>query len=1027
MRFVRQSLAQAVAAALTFCAVSSAFADGRGLLVLQVGSDWCESGECVRRVFEGSDFRRALGDRFDFAVYDDMDNPSEAVKAANEKLAKLRVETKRFPAITCLTQEPRRFFAQIENIPFDVSARALAEQVLAATDVKDKAAALFASAKSEKDEKRSADAIGRALAMLAAQVGEFNAKSLREGDLAWKDEWSALVRLDKGDRFGWKRRFEMGTGISLVEKATKFRRDGDFAGGAKFIATLRAVPTNSLEVVQRQAVDMAEYALWRKDESRKESNKALLRHALSLGRDTVWGQSALGYLILSGEKFEKRRRGSAKVRPRPAAADGAERRADPEKVRKAFAEIKPGVGFDERKKLCIARQAVLRRIGKDGLDALCARPGAVPFVRAFFSDRTWLEDFAWSGRCNDWKGAVLALESIVFQDAGRWLGGGDDAGRRFATALALSCPKMSEAWYADALDAYRATALAKRLHRHALSQPVWQWRFALQQFSHRSYPASVEKGFDYDAELADQQRLLDKYANVPAAKYDKTCWLVPWRQDNCFGENVHRPFYYESWRAADEWILRRYTPVVGGVCGELSKFGSACANAHGLASNPVGQPSHCAYSRRLMDGTWAISYSVGRPTGNYCLFDFADYGPWTYFQAHEGTFEGDRERRLNADRLLEMARFAEDEKCPQEDVADLYARACRAWKTHYGAWRLRGEWIVRAGRPLAEHRSFVKECASALRGWREPLWDVFTPYFERFAKERDGEALCGEIAQMIPLVRQGEDKIQEEGDFAKALERWIKPFAKDKAKKEHVYMAALEAQYGTRDYFAQLMSSCAEAALDDPGMLDRLGALVSRLSAGDGSQSTGLSLAKPILAASRKKDIETFRKLGVIQKRLSPIKASGSPYSERDFGGVIVSADGMLTTSSTCHWDNPANYPYALDATRYVGNAFHTENEKEPWGMVTLAGPCTVRGILVVNMHPSDWCRDRQVPLEVLVSEDGEKWTSVMSEKKRRDEYRVDLGGKAQRARFVKVRRAPGAKDGPFHLTKILVYGDRLY
>ena len=122
-------------------------AQGGHLLVLQCGSDWCESGEDVRKVFESATFRDALGSGWEFAVYDDMDAPTPDVKAANEPLSKLRVESKRFPAITCLTPEPRRFFAQLENIPFDVTAKALAAQVAAATSAKDEAVRLFGMAK----------------------------------------------------------------------------------------------------------------------------------------------------------------------------------------------------------------------------------------------------------------------------------------------------------------------------------------------------------------------------------------------------------------------------------------------------------------------------------------------------------------------------------------------------------------------------------------------------------------------------------------------------------------------------------------------------------------------------------------------------------------------------------------------------------------------------------------------------------------------------------------------------------------
>ena len=38
-------------------AVSTTKGEQKGLLILQCGSDWCESGEDVRKVFEGGAFR----------------------------------------------------------------------------------------------------------------------------------------------------------------------------------------------------------------------------------------------------------------------------------------------------------------------------------------------------------------------------------------------------------------------------------------------------------------------------------------------------------------------------------------------------------------------------------------------------------------------------------------------------------------------------------------------------------------------------------------------------------------------------------------------------------------------------------------------------------------------------------------------------------------------------------------------------------------------------------------------------------
>ena len=997
-------------------------AQGGHLLVLQCGSDWCESGEDVRKVFESATFRDALGSGWEFAVYDDMDAPTPDVKAANEPLSKLRVESKRFPAITCLTPEPRRFFAQLENIPFDVTAKALAAQIAAATSAKDEAVRLFGMAKTSGDAAKAADAYGEAFALLSAQVGEFNGKSLREGGLAFADEWKALVKLDEGDRFGWKLRFEAGTGIDWIKKATKFRMDGDFVGGAAFIADLRAIPTNHLSVVQRQALDIAEYALYRKDPARTESNKALLRRILSLGDDTVWGECAHGYLILSGEKSAPRPSYRAHVRPRPAktTVDFAARPFPDSES--GVAGISPLGDFSEKQKLEIVRYAVLRRIGRNGWEKLNARPGAAGFVKEFFDDRAWMEDFIWSGKCDDWSKAVLALESVVYQDNGRWVKLEDSTGRRFATALALSHFDKDEAWLADMADAYRSTALSKRLHRLALDQEVWKWRIAL---SH-TMPCSTPHGSDaywkeYLRSLPQQQRFLDHYVNLPLAQYANTCWIVPYRSFNCFGENVQGKFYYESWLAANVGTIRQITPQIGGVCGELSKFGSGCGNAHGLPSAPVGQPRHCALTRRLPGGTWEINYSVNRGTGFFSILPFRGTDSYTYCQAHEGTFDGPREVRLNADRCLELAAFAESKKLPPEEIARRYAAACTAWPHHYIAWRLRGDWIAGAGRSLEEHRLFVNECVNVLKGWRQPLWDILTPYFERVNKERGAAALADELVRMMPALRQGEDKMQEEGFFDRALSRWTKPIGKDAALTERVAVAALEAQAGTKDYFAQTLSWCADFMIADAGRFGRLAELLGRLSGGNGQN---IDFGRIILAASKAGNFAAFRQMAELQAKVSPLKRQGKGYPEKDFGGVLVSADAMLRTSSTSRWDWPASYPLGLDALPLSGNAFHTDKEKEPWAMVVLAGECRVRGVLVAN--PGGY-RGRQPPIEVQLSGDGKEWRTVFSDDAVRTEYRVDLGDKSVVAKFVRVRRVPGAREDFFHLNKILVYGDKLY
>ena len=53
---------------------------GKGILVLQIGSDWCVSGDDVRQAFESDAFKRTVGSKYVLAVFDDMDKPDAEPK-----------------------------------------------------------------------------------------------------------------------------------------------------------------------------------------------------------------------------------------------------------------------------------------------------------------------------------------------------------------------------------------------------------------------------------------------------------------------------------------------------------------------------------------------------------------------------------------------------------------------------------------------------------------------------------------------------------------------------------------------------------------------------------------------------------------------------------------------------------------------------------------------------------------------------------------------------------------------------------
>lgn len=1013
---------------------SQAARAGKGLLVLQCGSDWCVSGESVRKVFESSAFKRAVEGKFVLAVYDEMDSPTDEAKSANERVASVLVRTKRFPAITCYAPGSQlRVFAQLENVPAGVSAERLSKAVLKLSARKDEAAARFAKAQSARDE-AAAGLYGEGFDLLAGMMGPFHFSELTSGKTAWKREWEALKGLDAGDRYGWIRHFEMDDYkcVAMVGSVTE-KRD------AAFVESMKKVPQKHFTPSQRQCVKIMEYALGAHgtDKPLSPAERKLMEEVFELGRDTLWGQFAMGRLMLAGAKIESKGLKRAPVRARPERQDGSTKMAFPlESAKREVSRIKPGAKLSEAQKLAIARYAVCRLIGKKGWDELTARRGGEQFLKAFMDDRVWLEDFAWSGTFpanssdgwaksedgpGDGTAAALALESLVYQDAGKWVpfeNGrfADNEGRRFMTALAIVYSDKDEAWLADVLDAYRATAKAGRLHKTAYSQPVWRWRFAVHQ-GHGS--ASCDN-------MAAQQRHLDKFVNLPMREYAGACWMIVYRLNNCFGDSVQGPWYYKPWAEAGEWPKRKYSQMIGGVCGELSKFGSAASNAHGLPSTTVGQPAHCAYSRRLADGTWEVDYSVtGHSQMHMC---FWNKHPWQYSVAIEGTMEGDRERRLGADRHIALALLAEESGAKSGEVEAYFRQACRSWPTHYGAWRAYGDWVGRSGASLDTMRVWVRGCARGMKTGRQPLWDFLTPYFARLAKEKGKKALADDLVVFAPLLTQSDRKIQEEADFKKTLEEWTKPLGGDVSLVVPVLRAMLDSQYGTKDYFSQVLGWGGDALMGTPDgvakYMQALGDVVAAKTK-DG-KAGGLDFNPLIMSASKTGNLDAFRQMASLQNRLEPYKGSGKPYPATDFGGQLLSSEGLLKTSSTSGWDSPKNYARCIDSTPSDGNGFHTAKEKAPWAEVMLPGPIEVFGVLLEN-NSAHQNRHRQVPLEIQVSEDGSEWKTVHSESEVRQTYRVDLRKVSPRARYVRVRRTPEAKDEVFHLGKILVYGKKLY
>ena len=93
-------------------------------------------------------------------------------------------------------------------------------------------------------------------------------------------------------------------------------------------------------------------------------------------------------------------------------------------------------------------------------------------------------------------------------------------------------------------------------------------------------------------------------------------------------------------------------------------------------------------------------------------------------------------------------KIAEAGKAQNKAVEAFYRQACRSWRSHYNAWHEYGEWVARSGASLDTMRIWVRGCARGMRTSRQPLWDFFTPYFARVAREKGAQALADAIVEL---------------------------------------------------------------------------------------------------------------------------------------------------------------------------------------------------------------------------------------------------------------------------------------
>lgn len=643
---------------------------------------------------------------------------------------------------------------------------------------------------------------------------------------------------------------------------------------------------------------------------------------------------------------------------------------------------------------------IVKQVGAQAIKEISALEGGKAFLDKFFNDQDWMEQFAGSGLvggitaygCNatpSMDKCLKALDLLYWNDRGGW--GDTKVGRNMLTSLALNhAHDFSDEKLVEIAECYREWDRNGTLHSSCKSLDVRQWREVT--------------NFGQNAELdVDSLRWIHDFATVPASRYSGLPWECHYRLFNCFGTSVHSGAnYYRPWMHRCSIQELRYR--VGGVCGALSKFGSHGAEAHGIRSYTAGQPGHCAFMLwNLDEDRWGHAYSVtGHTMAHFVLSD-------------EHRFAASEEQ----DRYYRNPRRMDAEFLRWKGEYKKSMQMCN------NNWQAAAEWLESLqGKGREEWDDFGATVRATFKDAPCLGWSLYRKYLKSFNADKGKMLAAAKLG--LAEIKENTAKTEEAIYLDEAiLDPLAELFGKDKEQLWPLFQSALDSYAGSPTFFRQTINWGSVNLMSTPEDTKRY--LVTVATAAK-THKCSLDYSGMISSASQSGDITTFKQIYKLMDKLNPqeaAKPNGKSFPKQDYGGELLSEDGLLQISNTCGYDSPTRYRNALNAEDFAdASAFHTDKTKEPWAQVMLPGESSIMGVTVVD-RTGGYNATRQVPMEISISSDGVAWEQVGSAKEPKGEYKFNVGGK--KAKYVRVARTKDAKEEVFHLHKILVYGKKLY
>ncbi len=636
----------------------------------------------------------------------------------------------------------------------------------------------------------------------------------------------------------------------------------------------------------------------------------------------------------------------------------------------------------------LVRHEILRQFSPKELLVFLKSPSEQAFLKEFFSQTLWMEEFVGSGSFKNPVTGLLALAAMAEFDPEIRK---PSLEQKIATSVALETA-MSDQTPVNAVQIYRYYRDRNRqgkLHPGFVQLDIWEMRFAV--------AATV---------TFDELSWIGNRASFSPTEARSAAWQVHYLGDSPFGDSIQSAWYYMPW--SERLNYTQKTVRVGGVCGSLSTTGALSAKADGIPATTMGEPGHCAFAVRPERGKWVDGNSVDgnhrTPHRNYFEANWADL------------FAGDAAWMHPNLREAQYLAWA-TEVLPQEETnvrTQIYKQATIANPFHYGFQAKYFDLLQQQNAPIVVKSEAAQLAVTTFQRTPETSWLLIKRFCQGATSSSDRVAL-----QKIWLA--GYEKPVENLVMQMPLDRIVEEMGKqrDQAAKSGLFGDVLQTTISNDKIFARFLDACQKMAAQDVSLKEGLlaGLAAAATSTASNSEDALKSLCRQgILLAEQTADKSAFYALSELgAKFIKPnYKTAHKPYS-----GVLLSEGGIPAISTTCRWDEPLEHAGILKES---GGRFHTDQEANPALVVELGKQGNISGIAIVNIDGGNSAR--AVPFKVAVSIDGKNWQQVYKANKNEKVWQIDLTSRRPLAKYVRIEGDyPDGRKDFLHLNGVYVYG----